>query len=132
MVTFIAAIFLIFQGFARVIKYIFTHKILLIILAILIVVLIVIPKLQCNSSPTNTQSKPLLEYQKSAPPITDAPYILETTSRIYYVIRYKDDGLIISLEPYAYYVFSNNQWLLSPAPLLINRDVYGPVRLSTR
>ena len=120
--TFGAILYIIF---IKPIKYLFTHKIALLLIIVGVVVAIAI----------GSQNKPQAEastpgIQAAAPTVAEAPYLLQTSSRLYYVVDYKDDNRVITLSSYYYY--DKEKWALSEAPLDIDRKYYGAVNLVVR
>jgi hypothetical protein len=112
---------------------IFKHKLIInkfiIILLIVAVATLVISSRFGNSDSDNPNVK-IPYYQEIAPPFAQAPKVLQTNSRVYYVATCFDDGKVITL--YDYYVFNKDNWQYCDKPLPIDRSVYGEVKLYNR
>ena len=94
-------------------------------IVIIVVVLIVINARSNAGAP----SSPTPDYAKNIPTIQQAPTLVQTTTRTYYVVKYTDDGKVLMLTDY--YSF-NKKWLKNKLPLIIDRAVYGRVTVSPR
>jgi hypothetical protein len=80
-----------------------------------------------KSDPARAQVQ---QYQKIAPPVEYALIVVQTSSRIYYVNHYKDDGKICTLLDY--YTFGKKNWEYSDKPIVIDRNIYGEIRIYRR
>ncbi len=70
------------------------------------------------------------EYIQKAPTIQQAAYAIQTTSRLYYVSHYTDDGKVVSLTDY--YIFNSNKWEHQVKTLLLDREVYKFLKIYNR
>lgn len=62
-------------------------------------------------------------YQEIAPNVEDAPYIVQTSSRAYYVATYLDSPQYLTLTYYYYY--DRKHWQESDIALPLDKKVYG-------
>lgn len=69
-------------------------------------------------------------YQINAPELSDAPYLIQTPSRMYYVVQYSDDGQIVLLMEY--YEYNDNEWQHNNRMLTLDRLYYGTVKITHR
>lgn len=107
------------------------HPKVLILLAIVIFAFIGIKA--CNNAfnqPTAAATTQPAKYQEIAPSKAQAPYVLATNTRVYYVSRYTDNQQVITLQEY--FVYDKKGWKLQTQPLAIDRKYYGEVRLYER
>jgi hypothetical protein len=59
-------------------------------------------------------------YQQIAPDIIQAPYVVTTPSRIYYVSRFVDDGRMVTLTKF--YEYNKKKWQEGKLPLPLDRN----------
>ena len=71
-------------------------------------------------------------YIQVAPSVTQAPTLIQTTSRLYYVKSYTDDEKVITLTDWYSYDYTQKKWLRNTQPFFIDRTVYGLVTVSSR
>jgi len=83
----------------------------------------------CNAA-LNPAGSQVQHYQEIAPPVTAAPYVLATSSRVYYVAEYTEDGDTILLK--SYYTYDAKKWQKSTTPLPIDKNTFGEYRLYER
>lgn len=124
----LAVIVLILKSPFLVLRYLFQHKALLIVVIIVAIAFIAISSL--NKSDTSQQAIQIPEYQKKAPDISKAPIVITTPSRIYYVSSYSDDGQIIILE--SFYFFDRKKWETPELPLPLDRETTGEINIYQR
>jgi hypothetical protein len=70
------------------------------------------------------------EYQTIAPSTKQAPYVVSTGTRIYYVAKYTDNKQLITLQQY--FTFDKNTWQVHKTPLLLDRKYYGEITIIKR
>lgn len=115
----------------RILAYLFKHKILLVLLVLGIGG--IFAWRACNNignSPTSTV--PIPSYQQIAPGVDKAPYVVTTTSRVYFVTDYtedKDKGLITLKK---YYLYDKKAWKLMSVPLILDKALYGDIKIYER
>jgi len=117
-----ALIILVFKPFI----YIFTHRIILLILIVGGIGLFAFNSYRA-SQPPPTQAQ---VQQSTAPSVTLAPYAVQTASRVYYAVNYKDDGKVLTLQQY--YTYTKNKWQLQKGELPLDRTVYGRIEVYKR
>lgn len=69
-------------------------------------------------------------YQTIAPTIKQAPTVIATGTRIYYVSQFEDDGKVVMLLKY--YTFDKDTWQFSNKPLPLDRNSYGLITIYKR
>lgn len=86
----------------------------------------------CNNSPEKQNQEYSVQEQK-APAVKLAPYILQTTSRIYYVTKYTQpsDNQVIM---YKWYEWQKNDWVVrySSEGVMFDREIQGDFRIQQR
>lgn len=70
------------------------------------------------------------DYIQVAPVAQTAPYVLQTDSRVYYIVKYTDDGKVITLTDY--YTYDKKKWEHQTKTLLIDRQYYAYINLQKR
>lgn len=81
-------------------------------------------------SHTESDTRVVSSIQKKAPPVQLAPYMLQTSSRAYYVATFQDTPEYLILTDYFYY--DRNQWLETAVPLMLDKVVYGNLEITKR
>src|SRR3990172_12696971 len=89
---------------------------------ILVVVVGVTIFLAVRPSPAPTGSA-ALPYNQNLPSVKVAPVAIQTSSRVYYVSKYTDDGKVLTLTLFYYY--DKDRWTKTKIPLSIDRGIYG-------
>ena len=113
----------------RAALWVFRHPRLLVL--VVVVLFAVMGIRTCGTAFGGTlTATPTEPYQKVAPSRADAPYILATSTRMYYVTRYSDDGRVITLQDY--YTYDRKKWVHQTTPLLVDRRYYGEVKIHVR
>jgi len=124
----LAIIVLILKSPFFILRFLFQHKALLVVVIIVVIAFIAISSL--NNSGTSQQTVQLPEYQQNAPDISKAPKVISTPSRLYYVSDYSDDGQIINLK--SFYFYDQKKWEASKLPLPLDRDTVGEIKIFQR
>jgi len=106
--------------------FVFTHRIILLILIVGGIGLFAFNSYRASQPPPT----PAQVQQSTAPSTTVAPYAVQTSSRVYYAVKYADDGKVITLQKY--YAYINNKWQLQKGELPLDRAVYGRVEVYKR
>ena len=70
------------------------------------------------------------KYQTLSPTQEQAPYVVSTGTRIYYVKQYSDKNNIVTLEQY--YVYNQKTWQSQNKPLILDRKYYGLITITKR
>jgi len=70
------------------------------------------------------------EYIQKAPNTSKAPYAIQTTSRLYYVVSYQDQGDVVTLSDY--FSYDKNKWQRYTIPLELNRAMYPVINIYNR
>ncbi len=83
-----------------------------------------------NTTPATAAAKNIPAYQLIAPSVKDAPTVLRTSSRVYYVSTYKEDKQQITLT--RFWVYDSKKWQLVTKPLVFDKAIYGGMKLYTR
>jgi hypothetical protein len=112
-----------------ILGYLFKHKALLVILVIGIIAFFGLRAIGNAMSPASANQQPIPSYQASAPSIKEAPNVILTSSRVYYVADFKEDNQVVTLNKF--YVYNKN-WELVTRPLVIDKNLYGGIKLYTR
>ncbi len=111
----------------KAVKYIFTHKVTLILLVTIIVG--VAATRACSAA--NQRTHPIPVYQQDAPDKRRAPNVLQTTTQIYYVQSYSGNPkTVITLRKY--YWWDGKKWNLSGIPLTLDSASVGEMLLWPR
>jgi len=77
----------------------------------------------------NTTDQVGNKIQAKAPPVTEAPYLLQTSSRAYYVAAFQDSPEYLTMTVFYYY--DKKKWERSDIPLPIDKKVV-PYQISRR
>jgi len=112
-----ALILLPIQFVGRILK----SKFGIVLVVILVVIIFVVPRL--------SPPKQVPEFAKNVPSIKQAPTLVQTSSRQYYVQKYVDDGKVLTLQ--VFYAYDKN-WQKYSTPLAIDRAVYRGVSVTKR
>ena len=108
----------------RFIGKLLKNKLGLILIAVVVVVILI------SSQQGAKATAPVEPYNKNVPGVNQAPTIIQTTSRIYYVKDYTDDGKVLMLQNFYYY--DKDRWLKNKTELPIDRAVYKEIRIAPR
>jgi len=76
-----------------------------------------------NQNTIDTTQIGVSEYFAIAPSSAQAPYIVQTTSRVYYVAQIQQDETLIILQEY--YFYDEDSWQHSDLPIPLNKQFYG-------
>jgi hypothetical protein len=79
---------------------------------------------------SNKQTKQPAIYQETAPDIKSAPYVVTTSSRIYYVQQYSGSEQLLTLN--RYYTYLGKEWIYKTEPLVLNHIYYGSIKIHER
>jgi len=112
----------------RAVLWVFRHPRLLVLAVV--VVFAVMGLRACGAALGTSTATPTEPYQEVAPPREETPYVLATSTRVFYVTRYSDDGQVVTLHDY--YTYDRKKWVRQSRPLRIDRAYYGEVRLHVR
>lgn len=87
----------------------------------------------CNRTGTKPEQQQLTPQEKKAPIVQLAPYILQTTSRVYYVVKYdkvSEDKIIL----FKWYEWQKNDWIsqYSQEGVPFDKQVQGDFRFIKR
>ena len=131
MIKVLAIIFLVMLGLFVIIASIRQRRLVfskgIFFLSIIAIAAIVISGLMAPKDSNATQQ--ISKIEKKAPPVTEAPYVLQTSSRAYYIASYKDekDYLVMTV----YYYYDKNKWEKSDIPLMLDKKI-TPYKISQR
>lgn len=114
----------------RVAWYIIRRPRLLILFGVVVASVVVLRACAGGSATNNTQVVEQERYIEIAPSVADAPYIISTASRVYYVRSYTDSGQVINLDQY--YTYDRKKWVSQTIPLLLDKACFGEVRITIR
>lgn len=103
------------------------NKFIVILLILSVGYLVISSNLNKNKSESPNVEIPA--YQKIAPDISNAPRVVQTSSRIYYVSSIADDGVNLTL--YKYYTY-DKKWNYYDKPLVLSRNIYGTIKIYQR
>lgn len=112
----------------RLVTGLFKHPKMLIILVIVVIAFVSFNR--CSGPGDTSQQVTIPEYQKIAPNVKDAPYVVRTSSRVYYVKAYDDSEGVLTL--YEYYTYDNKKWQMQDFDLPIDRKYYGEILVYER
>jgi len=126
--TFVAILILAVKLPIIAVMYLFRHRILLVALVAGVVFIFVARS--CGGSGDETSTINVPEYQKNAPSVEKAPYVVSTRSRMYYVEEYNEEGDMVTLVKY--YIYNDKKWDFSKTPLPLDRKTYGEIRIYRR
>lgn len=125
----LAILILLVKAPFKIAVYLFHHKALLVLLVIGIGG--VFAWRACsNIGHSTTTTVPIPSYQEIAPGVDKAPYVIATTSRVYYVTDYTEDKELITLKKY--YIYDKKAWKLMTTPLILDKKAYGDIRIYER
>lgn len=111
-----------------ILRFLFQHKMLLVIAIIGVIAFIAISSI--NKSDDTAQKVQIPEYQQIAPDISKAPVVVATPSRVYYVFDWVDDGQTITLK--SFYFYDRKEWEASELLLPLDRDTVGEIKIYQR
>jgi hypothetical protein len=111
----------------RIAVYLFHHKALLVLTGVLILGIFA---WRTCSNVGNQATTTLPSYQQIAPTVDKAPYVIATSSRMYYVTDYTEDKGLITLKKY--YLYDKKAWKFMTTPLVLDKKVYGDIRIYER
>ena len=127
----IAIITLVLLGIYVILGSIRQHRLLfnkfVVIVAVIAIGILV---LQGSLSKNDPQQVEIPPYQKIAPSVQQAPYVVQTSSRAYYVTTFKDSEDVLLLINY--YFYSRKNWELADIPLPLDRSIYGNLKVVKR
>lgn len=106
----------------KILEWLFKHPKILILIGLLVV--IIIGYQACQSAFAKEQPIEEAVYMKAAPAIDKAPYLLSTTSRLYYVQRYFEDEEGVYLWKYYTYDEAKQKWVYQNTFLPLMRETY--------
>lgn len=106
-------------------RKLYLSKLLLIVAAASIGVLVFNNQVSSNIPKSETA-----QYQEVSPSFSEAPYLVNTSSRAYYVSTYQEipDGLLLT----NYFYYNQKKWEASDKPLPLTEKLYGTITLSKR
>lgn len=127
--VFLAILILMVKLPFRILAYLFNHKLLLVLLVIGIGGIFAW-RACINVGKSITPTTPIPSYQQIAPSIDKAPFVVTTTSRVYYVSAYTEDKGLITLKKY--YIYDKKAWKLMTTPLPLDPALYGDIKIYER
>ena len=127
MMTLLAIIVLIIKSPVIIVGYFFKHKAFLVVVVIIVGAVFLIGYFNKQTSQLNIAVE---SYQRIAPSIQQAPRVVQTNSRVYYVATMSDDGQVLTLTNY--YVYDKNEWQNVSLPLPLDRDIFGEIKIYNR
>jgi len=131
--TILAIIIIVLVGLYILGGLIFKHRLFitkLTIIPLIIAVGILVISNQFGSDEVEYPGGNVQYYQKVEPPFEEAPLVVQTSSRIYYVATLIDEGDILTLTDY--YYFDKKKWVYSDVPLPLDRNTYGNMKVYNR
>jgi len=109
-------------------KKLFINKFVILLLIVAVGYLVISNNIGGDKAQSSQVNIP--EYQQKAPDISQAPRVVQTTSRIYYVATFKDTGTVVIL--YDYFTYSKNKWVFTNKHLVMDRKYYGEIKIYNR
>ena len=129
--TALAIIALVLLGIYIIFGSLRQHKLLINKFVVVVAVLAIgVLILQGSFSSNDSQQTKTPQLQKVAPSVQQAPYVLQTSSRAYYVATYQDTENVVILTSFYYY--DKKVWELSNIPLPLDRSIYGNIKIIKR
>lgn len=125
----VAIVVLILKSPFLVIGAVVKNKALLIIVVIAFVAFIGISAIT-SAMKTSDPMPPVPEYQRIAPTKAEAPTVVATGSRIYYVSDFTQDEEGVTLL--TFFVYNEKEWEKRTVPLRIDRNSYGIIKVYPR
>jgi hypothetical protein len=131
MKTTLALFILAFKAPFMVLFFLFKHRILLLLLIVFIGGIVAWRSYSHSKNEPAINSPPTPPpYQLIAPDKKAAPYILATSSRVYYVEQYSDNKQVITLK--RYFIYDRKAWVERNRPLILDRAVLGKIEVRKR
>ena len=109
--------------------FLFKSKVLLIVVIVGLIAFFAISSITATIREKNP-TIPIPEYQQIAPTKIEAPTVVATGSRVYYVADYTKDEEGVTLL--TFYVFNEEIWEKRTSPLRIDRNSYGIIKVYPR
>ena len=125
----IAIIVLLAKSPLFLVSFLFKSKILLIVVIIALVAFFGISSIISTMKERNP-APPIPEYQQVAPTKIEAPTVVATGSRVYYVSDFTQDEEGVTLL--SFYVYDKEVWEQRATPLRIDRNSYGKIKIYPR
>ncbi len=108
----------IFLCIFRLLGLLFKYKALLVIVVIGVVIFLFVGTRSGQPGTANPQTA-IPKYQTLAPPANIAPKVIQTTSRVYYVAAFADNGKTVTMM--RYYSYDKDKWQLNIIPLTLTK-----------
>lgn len=105
------------------------NKVLLVIVVVVFVLFLGISSITAQMK-ENNPTPPIPEYQKVAPAKAEAPTVVATGSRVYYVSDFTQDEEGVTLL--TFFVYNEKEWEKRTVPLRIDRNSYGIIKIYPR
>ena len=70
------------------------------------------------------------DYQNVSQTSVQAPFVISTGTRVYYVKTYTDKNDIVTLN--GYFTYDKNTWQFHSTPLFMDRKYYGLITIAKR
>ena len=113
------------------VTYPFRHPKLLLVGVIIVFAFIGIHACSVLTRPKTSTGQPVPAYALNVPPISEAPYMVQTQTRIYFVQSYSGTPTT-TLTLNRFYSWDGKTWRLQTVPLTLVPKFIGPLRLYTR
>lgn len=113
----------------RVLIWIVKHPRILVFILVIIGIIIGVRTCSNMFNHGSKAAEPAV-YQEKTPSISNAPYVVATDTRLYYVRKYTDDGQVITLEKY--YTYDTKKWKLQNDTLPLDRKYYPRLKIYER
>lgn len=126
----LAIIILVVLGLYIVVGSILKKKLLLSKFVVIIAVLAIGMLLLSSQFSSNDSQDDIQAYQKIAPSVQNAPFMVQTSSRAYYVSTYLDTDDALTLTNY--YFYDEKKWEKSSIPLPLDKSIYGELKVHKR
>lgn len=114
----------------RAVLWLAKHPKLIVLLAIVIFAVWGVKSCNTDFNRPAGAAVPIEKYQEIEPTVKQAPYVLWTQTRVYYVSKYSGEPPAVTLEKY--YTYDNDTWVLQDQPLVITEIIYGEYRIYER
>ena len=125
----IAIVVLIIKSPLLLLGFLFKSKVLLIVVIVGLIAFFAVSSITSTMRERNP-TLPIPEYQQIAPTKLEAPTVVATGSRVYYVSDYTKDEEGVTLL--TFYVFNEEIWEKRTSPLRIDRNSYGIIKVYPR
>ena len=102
----------------RIIGWLFKHPRMLVVIALGVGIIFAVRTCACSNTSASQE-----KYQQTEPSRIDAPYVLPTLTRVYYVKSYTQTDSTYLLQEY--YTYDSKKWKLQKTTIPVPRYQFG-------